>query len=97
MIFLVVSKEVHFLKALLIVTVMKSLMRSVSRKKGGSNWKQLITLNPVFDWFVQHKAPVMRVTMIKSICEEACLGIPPEQFTTNASETIKSVIKARFL
>ena len=36
----------------------------------------------------------MRVTMIKSIHEEACLGIPPEQFTTNASETVNSVIKA---
>ena len=61
-------------------------------------WKQLEAAHNVessiYDWFVQHKAPVMKATMIKSIREEACLGIPPEPFTTNASETINSVIKA---
>lgn len=36
----------------------------------------------------------MKATMIKSIREEAGLGTPPKPFTTNASETINSVIKA---
>lgn len=38
---------------------------------------------------LQIKVPVIISTMIKSVHEEACLGIPPEPFTTNASETIK--------
>ena len=49
---------------------------------------------PVYDWFLQHKAHIMKPTMIKSIREEAGLGTPPKPFTTNASETINSVIKA---
>ena len=55
-------------------------------------WKQFEAAHnvesSVHDWFVQYKARVMKATTIKSIREEACLGIPPEQFTTNASETI---------
>ena len=60
-------------------------------------WKQLEVAHNIesgiYDWFLQYKASVMKTTMIKSIREEACLGIPPEPFTTNASETINSVIK----
>ena len=48
----------------------------------------------VYDCFLQHKALVLKTTMIKSIREEAYLGLPLEPFTTNASETINSVIKA---
>ena len=48
----------------------------------------------IYDWFLQHKAPIMKATMIKSIREEAGLGKPPKPFTTNASETINSVIKS---
>ena len=61
-------------------------------------WQQLEAAHniesSVYDWFLQYKALVMKTTMIKSIREEACLGLPPEPFTTNASETINSVIKA---
>ena len=36
---------------------------------------------------------VMR-TMMKPVHEEAGLGSPPEPFTTNASETVNSIIKS---
>ena len=61
-------------------------------------WQQLEAAHSiessVYDWFLQYKALIMKTTMIKSIREEAGLGLPPEPFTTNASETINSVIKA---
>lgn len=50
-----------------------------------------------YEWFVSHKASTMKVSMIRKVREEACLGDPPVPFTTNASEAINSVIKARVL
>ena len=47
----------------------------------------------IYDWFVKHKASIVKGTMLKNVREEAGLGVPPEPFTTNASETINSVIK----
>lgn len=48
-------------------------------------------------WFVKYKLSTMKSTMIKSVREEAGLGVPPEPFSTNASETVNSVIKAHVL
>ena len=46
-----------------------------------------------YRWFVQNKAEIMKTTMLKPVREEAGLGCPPEQFTTNSSEAVNSVIK----
>ena len=47
-----------------------------------------------YSWFVQNKVNSMKATMLKTVCAEAGLGSPPQPFTTNASETTNSVIKA---
>ena len=47
-----------------------------------------------YRWFVQNKAEIMKTTMLKPVREEAGLGCPPEQFTTNSSEAVNSVIKS---
>ena len=36
----------------------------------------------------------MKATMLKTVRTEAGIGSPPQPFTTNASETTNSVIKA---
>lgn len=50
--------------------------------------------NSIYERFVHYKAPVIKTTMIKNVREKAFLGVPAETFTTNASETINSVIKS---
>ena len=37
---------------------------------------------------------IIMQTMMKPVCEEDGLGSPPEPFTTNASETVNSIIKS---
>lgn len=44
-------------------------------------------------WFVRYKADSIKSTMLKPVREQAGLGCPPEQFTTNQSEAINGVIK----
>ena len=44
-------------------------------------------------WFVDHKAPVIRDSMLHSVREECGLGSPPAPFTTNACETANSMLK----
>ena len=44
-------------------------------------------------WFLQYKADIMKSTMLRPVREEAGLGCPPQQFTTNPSEAVNSVIK----
>ena len=50
-----------------------------------------------YSWFVQNKVNSMKATMLKTVRAEAGLGSPPQPFTTNASETTNSVIKAHVL
>ena len=44
-------------------------------------------------WFQNHKAPVLRDPMLRSVREECGLGSPPSKFTTNACETANSMLK----
>lgn len=44
-------------------------------------------------WFLAHKAPVVRNSMLRSVREECGLGSPPGPFTTNACETANSMLK----
>ena len=48
----------------------------------------------VYEWFTQNKMTTLMWTMMKPVREEAGLGSPPESFTTNASETVNSIIKS---
>ena len=50
-----------------------------------------------YSWFVQNKVNSIKATMLKTVRVEAGLGSPPQPFTTNASETTNSVIKAHVL
>ena len=44
-------------------------------------------------WFVTNKSCVTRDSMLKPVREECGLGYPPEPFTTNASESINTMLK----
>ena len=46
-----------------------------------------------FERFIQNKSATILKTMLKPVRKEAGLGSPPEVFTTNASETVNSIIK----
>ena len=48
-----------------------------------------------FKWFQDNKSDVLKATAIRPIREKAGLGSPPDVFTTNASESINSVIKSK--
>jgi hypothetical protein len=52
------------------------------------------TLDEFISWFENHKAPVIRRSMLKNIREESGLGFPPKAFTTNASETANYMLKS---
>ena len=47
-----------------------------------------------FEWFTRNKSAQIINTMLKQMREEAGLGSPPAAFTTNASETVNSIIKS---
>ena len=47
------------------------------------------------NWFVRYESVVMKETMLKPIRQAAGLGNPPEQFSTNASESVNAVLKAK--
>ena len=49
------------------------------------------------EWFVKYKSELVENCMLKSIREEAHLGSPPDEFCTNACESINAVIKAKVL
>ena len=61
-------------------------------------WSDLEKANSVqpgcFDWFMRYIATIMIRTMIKPVREEAALGSPPTPFTTNASESVSSIVKS---
>ena len=44
-------------------------------------------------WFLRNKVGVLHNTMLRSVREECGLGNPPQQFTTNASESINALLK----
>lgn len=55
-----------------------------------------VSCTPGFhSWFLQHKADVLKCSAIRPVREKAGLGSPPELFTTNASESLNSVIKSK--
>ena len=44
-------------------------------------------------WFKWHKCDTVVASLLRPIREQAGLGYPPEQFTTNASESINALLK----
>ena len=63
-------------------------------------WKAQEQNNPeakpgFFNWFCRHKIDAILSGMLKPVREEAGLGYPPTQFTTNASESLNAMIKRK--
>ena len=63
-------------------------------------WELLEKENPncqggFYDWFVKCKSKVVEDSMLRSVRQEAGLGDPPEEFTTNACESINAVVKSK--
>ena len=50
-----------------------------------------------YDWFSEYKIDAIVSGMLKSVREEAGLGVPPSIFTTNASESINAMLKRKVL
>ena len=46
-------------------------------------------------WFHQYKSTLVKSSMLKSVRRKGGLGDPPKQFTTNASESVNSVLKSK--
>ena len=44
-------------------------------------------------WFVKYEAAILKDTMIRPVREAAGLGYPPDQFSTNASESVNKILK----
>lgn len=64
-------------------------------------WDNIEGANPsiqpgFFTWFCTYKVETMKSTMLQPVREEAGLGCPPQTFTTNASETVNSILKCHF-
>ena len=57
-------------------------------KRSGQAW------NAVFVWFRSHKAELVKHSMLKDVRISAGLGTPLERFTTNAGESLNSLIKS---
>ena len=51
-------------------------------------------VNSLFVWFREHKAEVIKQGMLKDTRISAGLGCPPARFTTNATESLNSLIKS---
>lgn len=45
-----------------------------------------------YDWFCQHQCEQIISGMLIPIREDADLGVPPSPFTTNASESLNTVL-----
>ncbi len=48
-----------------------------------------------YQWFFENKVEVFTSGMISSVREDAGLGFPPVQFTTNASESMNAMLKRK--
>ena len=53
------------------------------------------TSSSFYEWFMTHKAEILKTTALYPIRVEAGLGNPPKLFTTNASESLNAVIKSK--
>ena len=63
-----------------------------------AKWEKLVLqgeqpLQSFAKWFHQYKSTLMKSSMLKSVRRKGGLGDPPVHFTTNASESINSVLK----
>ena len=65
-----------------------------------SKWDRLEqSTNPgkppkVYEWILKNEVPVMKESMIATVCEAAGLGSPPVHYTTNRNECMNNVAKA---
>ena len=57
--------------------------------------QELVGAGLFTEWFQKYKSDIIPDTMIKSVRESAGMGSQPEQFTTNASESINAVMKVK--
>ena len=46
-----------------------------------------------YDWLVRNEVEVMKTSMIASVRQDAGLGYPPTQYTTNRNESINRVVQ----
>ena len=68
--------------------VISKKWKRLDSKEGGS-------MHIFVTWFHRHKYSVIKETMLKSVRRNAGLGDPPALFTTNASESVNSLVKNR--
>lgn len=54
-----------------------------------------VSTSNFYEWFVTHKAEVLKTTTLCPVHVEAGLENPPKLFTTYASESLNAVIKSK--
>lgn len=63
------------------------------------NWKKLVVLTSSLEkfaqWFTTYKSPVLKSSMLKPVRQRCGLGSPPVAFTTNASESVNTMLKKK--
>ena len=67
----------------------------ISQKWKGLDSKEGGLMHIFVTWFHRYKYSVIKKTMLKSVRRNAGLGDPPTLFTTNASESVNSLLKNR--
>jgi hypothetical protein len=67
----------------------------ISQKWKGLDSTEGGSMHVFVSWFHRHKYSVIKETMLKSVRRSAGLGDPPTLFTTNASESVNSLVKNR--
>jgi len=90
--------EVYTLKALLTPNQQKTLTLKLAVLKPEWDQRECEQSGCVarfHNWFLAHKAEDFKSSAIHPVREHCGLGIPPDTFTTNASETINSVLKSK--
>lgn len=62
-----------------------------------TKWESLVpgTAGEFCSWFIEYECLVIKSTMLRPVREAAGLGSPPEQFSTNASESANALMKSK--
>ena len=53
----------------------------------------IANMDKFIDYFSSRKVAVIRDSMLRQVREECGLGCPPDNFTTNASESVNAMLK----
>ena len=74
-------------------SMFNSLLEVMSSKWNMLDSSEEGPLHTFTRWFKRYKCGVIQTSLLRPVREQAGLGCPPEQFTTNASESVNALLK----